>query len=167
MNDETKTDVNANEPPIRYSAESDINNPVKLIGGMLRDFVRGRELAGRLFIRNLRGLYRQTLLGLFWAFLPPIVNTAFWMILTPVVYVPLEKLDVPEGGCTVTISFPKIPLMIGAYHFNISLYGPETIDFYHRSSLRGNFRIVGPPTDANGYGILGTVKLDHQWQIDG
>ena len=81
MNDETKTDVNANEPPIRYSAESDISNPVKLIGGMLRDFVRGRELAGRLFIRNLRGLYRQTLLGLFWAFLPPIVNTAFWVFL--------------------------------------------------------------------------------------
>ena len=77
------------------------------------------------------------------------------------------KFDVPEGGCTVSISFPKIPLMIGAYHFNISLYGPETIDFYHRGSLRGNFRIVGPPTDANGYGILGTVKLDHQWQIDG
>jgi len=77
------------------------------------------------------------------------------------------KFDVPNGGCTVTISFPKIPLMIGAYHFNISLYGPETIDFYHRGSLRGNFRIVGPPTDANGYGILGTVKLDHQWQIDG
>ena len=77
------------------------------------------------------------------------------------------KFDVPEGGCTVTVSFPKIPLMIGAYHFNISLYGPETIDFYHRGSLRGNFRIVGPPTNANGYGILGTVKLDHQWQIDG
>ncbi len=77
------------------------------------------------------------------------------------------QFDVPTDGCTVTVTFPKIPLMIGAYHFNISLYGPETIDFYHRSSLRGGFRVVGPPTDANGYGILGTVKLDHQWQVNG
>lgn len=77
------------------------------------------------------------------------------------------RFDVPPQGCTVTVAFPRIPLMIGAYHFNISLYGPETVDFYHRSSLRGGFRIVGPPTDANGYGILGTMKLDHAWQING
>ncbi|MDB2686437.1 ABC transporter permease [Mariniblastus sp.] len=68
-------------PTIRYSAESEISNPGKLIGGMLRDFSSGRELAWRLFMRNLRGLYRQTVLGLFWAFLPPIVNTAFWVFL--------------------------------------------------------------------------------------
>ena len=48
---------------------------------MIRDFSAGRELAWRLFVRNLRGLYRQTILGLFWAFLPPIVNTAFWVFL--------------------------------------------------------------------------------------
>jgi lipopolysaccharide transport system ATP-binding protein len=76
------------------------------------------------------------------------------------------RFDVLANGCTLTLTFPKIPLMIGAYHFNISLYGPETVDFYHRSSLRGGFRIVGPPTNANGYGILGTVKLDHQWQVN-
>ena len=77
MNDETNT----TDPVIQYSAESEISNPINLIRGMLRDFSAGRELAGRLFVRNLRGLYRQTLLGLFWAFLPPIVNTAFWVFL--------------------------------------------------------------------------------------
>ena len=77
MNDERNT----TDPVIQYSAESEISNPINLIRGMLRDFSAGRELAGRLFVRNLRGLYRQTLLGLFWAFLPPIVNTAFWVFL--------------------------------------------------------------------------------------
>jgi lipopolysaccharide transport system permease protein len=69
------------ERTIRYSADSEIRNPMSLVAGMLADAMRGRELAWRLFVRNLRGLYRQTLLGLFWAFLPPIVNTAFWVFL--------------------------------------------------------------------------------------
>jgi len=64
-----------------YSPTSEIRNPVQLIGNILRDTHRGRELSWRLFVRNLRGLYRQTLLGFFWAFLPPIVNTAFWLFL--------------------------------------------------------------------------------------
>jgi lipopolysaccharide transport system permease protein len=64
-----------------YSAASEIRNPIQLIGNIIRDAHRGRELSWRLFVRNLRGLYRQTLLGLFWAFLPPIVNTAFWVFL--------------------------------------------------------------------------------------
>lgn len=69
------------EQACRYSAESEIRNPAALLAGMFSDAMRGRELAWRLFVRNLRGLYRQTFLGLFWAFLPPIVNTAFWVFL--------------------------------------------------------------------------------------
>ena len=64
-----------------YSAQSSIRNPVQLIQNIFSDFWRGRELAWRLFLRNIRGLYRQTLLGLFWAFLPPIANTAIWIFL--------------------------------------------------------------------------------------
>ncbi len=48
---------------------------------MWADTWNGRELAWRLFLRNIRGLYRQTLLGLFWAFLPPVANTAIWIFL--------------------------------------------------------------------------------------
>lgn len=64
-----------------YSAQSSIRNPVQLIRDISMDFWLGRELAWRLFLRNIRGLYRQTLLGLFWAFLPPIANTAIWIFL--------------------------------------------------------------------------------------
>ncbi len=64
-----------------YSAQSDIRSPLKMLIGILSSFWAGRELAWRLFLRNIRGLYRQTLLGLFWAFLPPIANTAIWIFL--------------------------------------------------------------------------------------
>ena len=71
----------ADEPLITYSSVSEIRTPIKLFGEIYHDFLAGRELAWRLFIRNLRGLYRQTFFGLFWAFLPPIANTAVWIFL--------------------------------------------------------------------------------------
>jgi lipopolysaccharide transport system permease protein len=64
-----------------YTAESDLRSPVRLLGSILTQFGKGRELAWRLFVRNLQGMYRQTLLGLFWAFLPPLANTAIWVFL--------------------------------------------------------------------------------------
>ena len=64
-----------------YTAKSDILNPVKLLRDIVADFFGGREVAWRLFLRNIRGLYRQTLLGLFWAILPPLANTAVWLFL--------------------------------------------------------------------------------------
>lgn len=77
------------------------------------------------------------------------------------------RFDVDVPGCVITLQYPQIPLLIGAYHFNISLLGPEKTDFYHRSSLRGVFRIVGPPTDANGYGLNGITKIQHGWNVNG
>lgn len=77
------------------------------------------------------------------------------------------EFDLVPPQRIVRVRFPRIPLLLGAYHFNISLLGPETTDFYHRSSIRGVFRIVGPPTDANGFGINGITHLDHDWQVDG
>ena len=80
-------------PVVTYSAESEVRRPLVLLGNIVSDFYSGRELAWRLFVRNLRGLYRQTLLGLFWAFLPPIANTAIWIF--------LKSAGVFETGDTV------------------------------------------------------------------
>ncbi len=76
------------------------------------------------------------------------------------------QFNVDEHGRAVTLKIPEIPLLIGSYHFNISLLGPETTDFYHRSSLRGVFRVVGPPVDANGYGLNGITKIQHAWNVN-
>lgn len=75
------------------------------------------------------------------------------------------KID--ADGKTVVITFDQIKLLIGAFHFNVSLYGPETTEFYHRRSGCGHFRVVGPPVNATGRGINGIVKLGHSWKVEG
>ena len=64
-----------------YTADSSLRNPHELIKEIFSNIVTGRELAWRMFVRNIRGLYRQTVLGLFWAFLPPLAHTAIWVFL--------------------------------------------------------------------------------------
>ncbi len=64
-----------------YEPRPDIQRPAVLLAGIARDIWTSRGLAWRLFLRNLRGQYRQTLLGLLWAFLPPLANTAIWIFL--------------------------------------------------------------------------------------
>ncbi len=73
-----------NDPPreIIYDAKPELAAPGRLLREIFQDlFIGGRELAWRIFVRNLRGMYRQTLLGMFWIFLPPLANTAIWVFL--------------------------------------------------------------------------------------
>ena len=76
------------------------------------------------------------------------------------------ELDLEPGSRHVCLEFPRLPLLVGAYHFNLSLYGPDSTDFFQRRTIQGPFRIVGPPLDADGRGLNGLVKLDHTWKLD-
>ncbi|CCK80308.1 predicted O-antigen export system, permease protein [Desulfobacula toluolica Tol2] len=64
-----------------YSSEPLLRHPKKLFLGMYRDLLISKELAWRLFIRNISAMYRQTFLGYIWAFLPPIVTTLVFTFL--------------------------------------------------------------------------------------
>ncbi len=64
-----------------YNSEPEISRPLQLLKNVFQSAWEGRELAWRLFLRNLRGMYRQTALGLLWIFLPPLANTAIWVFL--------------------------------------------------------------------------------------
>ncbi len=76
------TDTIRSQPKITiYDSRSEIRQPLKMLQNIFSEFWRGRELAWRLFLRNIRGLYRQTFLGLLWIFIPPIANTAIWVFL--------------------------------------------------------------------------------------
>ncbi len=75
------------------------------------------------------------------------------------------QLDLATGQQTIYLEFPKLPLLIGAYHFNISLYGPTETDFFQRRTIQGNFRIVGPHYKV-GHGLGGIFKLPHHWGIE-
>jgi lipopolysaccharide transport system permease protein len=64
-----------------YSPESTIRRPLVLLKSMLSDIRTSKELAWRLFIRNISAMYRQSFLGYIWAFLPPIATTLVWVFL--------------------------------------------------------------------------------------
>ena len=64
-----------------YSPDSELRNPGRLVHSMMSDLLASRELAWRLFVRNISAQYRQSLLGYFWAFIPPLFTTLIWVFL--------------------------------------------------------------------------------------
>lgn len=64
-----------------YTPDSALRTPGKLVGEMLADLLAGRELAWRLAVRDISAQYRQTALGLLWAFILPVANTLVWIFL--------------------------------------------------------------------------------------
>ena len=78
-----------------YTPESRIRKPHKLIRDMYSDIRASKELAWRLFIRNISTLYRQTVLGYIWAFLPPIATTLLWVFLNNSKVVSFASTSIP------------------------------------------------------------------------
>ncbi len=74
------------------------------------------------------------------------------------------RMEIRTGKNRIELSIAELPLLVGAYFFNVSLYGEEIADFYQRRSGVGTFRVVGPPIDANGMGIGGLMKMKHEWR---
>ncbi|MBH8571516.1 ABC transporter permease [Nostocaceae cyanobacterium CENA369] len=60
-------------PRVVYRPESRMRHPLQLFQEMWRDLLGSRELAWRLLIRDIKAKYRQSLLGVFWAFIPPVI----------------------------------------------------------------------------------------------
>ena len=71
------------EPPPEhiYSSDSQLRRPRQFLRGAWVDLLASRELAWRLFVRNVRGQYRQSLLGYAWVLLPPLATTLLWVFL--------------------------------------------------------------------------------------
>lgn len=72
--------------------------------------------------------------------------------------------DLPPGVHSVELVFPALPLLVGGYRFNVSLFGADLLDFRDRVTGVGAFQVTGPPVDANGDGWNGLVRLEHLWQ---
>jgi lipopolysaccharide transport system ATP-binding protein len=77
------------------------------------------------------------------------------------------ELDFQPGTHAVVLTIRNLPFLVGGFHFNVSLFGPEIVDFHHRRTGVGHFRITGPETNPYGYSIDGVIRLEHSWTIDG
>jgi lipopolysaccharide transport system permease protein len=60
-------------PVVVYTPESKLKHPIQLAREMGRDLLAARELAWRLLVRDISAQYRQSFLGIVWAFVPPLV----------------------------------------------------------------------------------------------
>ena len=78
-----------------YTPDSNIRHPWIMLGDMLRDIKKGQDLAMRLTIRDIKAQYRQSILGLLWAFIIPIANTLVWIMLNSSGIVSLADTGLP------------------------------------------------------------------------
>lgn len=64
-----------------YTAEASNRSIFAHLLNVFRDLPQAHELGYRLFKRNLKALYRQSLLGFGWALFPPLATAALWIFL--------------------------------------------------------------------------------------
>lgn len=73
--------------------------------------------------------------------------------------------DLAPGTHEIEFVLPVLPLLVGGYYFDISLFGSGLYDFLDRRMGVGAFQVTGPPIDAAGDGLTGLLRLEHQWHI--
>ncbi|MDT8379832.1 MAG: ABC transporter permease [Desulfotignum sp.] len=78
-----------------YTPESALRTPGKMLAGMIHDVWNGRELAWQLAVRDIKAQYRQTALGLLWAFILPLAHTLTWIFLSGSGIVTISETSLP------------------------------------------------------------------------
>lgn len=82
-------------PRVVIRPESRMKKPLKLFKEMGRDLLASRELAWRLLIRDISAKYRQSFLGIFWAFIPPVIMAAGFSVAKGSGVVNIGDTDIP------------------------------------------------------------------------
>ncbi len=92
-----KRQVNPEEKmPLRvYTPRSALRSPLRLAAEIIRGLGEGRELAWRLTVRDISAQYRQSALGIAWAFAMPLANTLTWIFLNASGVVEVSRTDIP------------------------------------------------------------------------
>ncbi|MBE9007033.1 ABC transporter permease [Fortiea sp. LEGE XX443] len=72
-----------------------LRHPVDLFKQMWRDLLASRELAWRLMVRDISAQYRQSFLGIAWAFLPPIIMATSFTLASNAKVINVGVTDIP------------------------------------------------------------------------
>ena len=80
---------------------------------------------------------------------------------------PLQEFqfDVRPPKTTVRVTLPEVPLLMGAYTLNATIYGPGKEEFIHRRKPGATFEITQPRTASFGMGEDGVVRFQHRWEL--
>jgi lipopolysaccharide transport system permease protein len=80
-------------PVATYTPASQVRSPAGLFVAMFRDLVASRDLAWRLTVRDISAQYRQSMLGLLWAFIPPLLSALLFIVLQQ-----KRVVNIPDPG---------------------------------------------------------------------
>jgi len=129
---------------VTYTSDSKIRSPIILGRAMLHDLLASREVAWQLAVRDVLAQYRKSMLGLFWAFIPPLasgllfivlqqkklvnipdpgmpyalfvlIGTTLWQIFVEAVNAPL-RIVTNEKAVLAKINFPREALILSALY---------------------------------------------------
>ncbi len=91
-------------PVTVYTPDAGLNSPVKLIREMISDIASPSclDLAWRLLVRNISAQFRQSLLGVVWLFVPPVVQALVWVFLNDQQIIQLGETDIPYALYVLT-----------------------------------------------------------------
>jgi lipopolysaccharide transport system permease protein len=81
-----------------YTPESPLRQPAKFVRDMIADLLASRELAWRLFLRDLSAQYRNSVLGYVWVFLPPLVASLPFVYLNSTGVVRMGETPIPYAA---------------------------------------------------------------------
>ena len=81
-----------------YVPGSPLRQPAKLLRSMLKDLFASRGLAWRLFIRDVSAQFRQSILGYFWFFIPPLATALPFLFLNSQGVVRMGETPIPYGA---------------------------------------------------------------------
>jgi lipopolysaccharide transport system permease protein len=84
-----------NLPETIYTPDSQMRSPGLLLRSMWADIKGSRELSWRLFRRDLSAQYRQSLFGVLWAFVPPIITSIIFILLQSRNIVNFGETEIP------------------------------------------------------------------------
>jgi lipopolysaccharide transport system ATP-binding protein len=75
------------------------------------------------------------------------------------------RFDVVPPRTVVRVTLPRLPLLMGAYTLNATVYGPGLEEFIHRRKPGATFEITSPRPASFGMGEDGVVRFEHSWEV--
>jgi len=84
-----------------YTPESPLRQPTKFVRDMIADLLASRELAWRLFVRDLSAQHRTSVLGYFWVFVPPLVASLPFVYLNSTGVVRMGDTPIPYAAYAI------------------------------------------------------------------
>ncbi len=84
-----------------YTPDSQLRKPGHLFKSMWLDINSSRELAWRLIVRDISAQYRQSIFGVLWAFIPPIVTALVFVVLNSQNVINIGETNIPYPAFVV------------------------------------------------------------------